>query len=299
MLLRQMEYLQAVVESGNFYLAAERCNVSQSAISQQIKKLETELGVSLLERHNRTFSLTPAGEYFYNKSLAITGDLSHMVKETQRISRNDHATLRIGYYKGYHGNELSQAIALFSEKYPAIDVQIIAGSHETLFNGMENDSIDLALNDQRRAFSDAYNNEILAKCQISIEVSANNPLSKARSLTASDLKKYPCILVMDKSGQREEQEYYEKIIGLKSQFLFAETLQEARLKIITDRGYLPVDVVGNEIFSDTSFKRIPLLRNAEPVNKLYCAFWKKNNSGYYIESFAEILKNQFIRLCSI
>ena len=59
MLFRQMEYLQAVVENGNFYLAAEQCNVSQSAISQQIKKLEDELGAKLLERHNRTFYLAP------------------------------------------------------------------------------------------------------------------------------------------------------------------------------------------------------------------------------------------------
>ena len=64
MLLRQIEYLQAVIENGNFYLAAEKCHVSQSAISQQIKKLETELGIKLLERHNRTFSLTPAGNIF-------------------------------------------------------------------------------------------------------------------------------------------------------------------------------------------------------------------------------------------
>ena len=72
LLLRQMEYLQAVIENGNFYLAAEQCHVSQSAISQQIKKLEDELGVKLLERHNRTFSLTPAGEHFYRKSLIIS-----------------------------------------------------------------------------------------------------------------------------------------------------------------------------------------------------------------------------------
>ena len=43
MLLRQMEYFQAVIENGNFYDAAEQCHVSQSAVSQQIKKLEDEL----------------------------------------------------------------------------------------------------------------------------------------------------------------------------------------------------------------------------------------------------------------
>ena len=45
MLLRQIEYLQAVIEHGNFYEAAEQCHVSQSAISQQIRKLEDELDV--------------------------------------------------------------------------------------------------------------------------------------------------------------------------------------------------------------------------------------------------------------
>ena len=44
MFLRQIEYLQAVIEQGNFYLAAEQCHVSQSAIFQQIRKLEEELG---------------------------------------------------------------------------------------------------------------------------------------------------------------------------------------------------------------------------------------------------------------
>ena len=81
MFLRQIEYLQAVIEQGNFYLAAEQCHVSQYAISQQIKKLEDELGVKLLERHNRTFSLTPAGEHFYRKSLVISESLSARPKE--------------------------------------------------------------------------------------------------------------------------------------------------------------------------------------------------------------------------
>lgn len=79
MLFRQIEYFQAIIETGNFYQAAEKCNVSQSAISQQIKKLEQELGVKLLDRHNRTFSLTPAGEHFYRKSLILISDRLHYI----------------------------------------------------------------------------------------------------------------------------------------------------------------------------------------------------------------------------
>lgn len=293
MLFRQMEYLQAVVACGNFYLAAEQCHVSQSAISQQIKKLEDELGIKLLERHNRTFSLTPAGEHFYRKSLVITGDIQQLVREIKRIADTDHAVLRIGYYKGYHGNELSEAVALFSEKYPTVDVNITVGSHEELYHAMENNTIDLALNDQRRAFSDAYCNEVLAESKLYIELSARNPLSRLDHLDLSDLKNTPCILVINQTGQQEEQEYYETIIGLHGEFLFADTMQEARLKLITGQGYMPVDVIGEQEWFDTAVSRIPLTRNGEPIRKTYCAFWKKDNSGYYIEEFAEMLKTMF------
>lgn len=92
--------------------------------------LEEELNVKLLERHNRTFSLTPAGEHFYRKSLVLTSDITQMLRETKRFVANDNKLLRIGYYKGYNGNELSEFISLFSEKYPAVDVQISVGSYE-------------------------------------------------------------------------------------------------------------------------------------------------------------------------
>ena len=293
MLLRQIEYLQAVIKNGNFYLAAEQCNVSQSAISQQIKKLEHELGAKLLDRHNRTFSLTPAGEHFYRKSLVISGDLRRLVHETRKISRNDKAVLRIGYYKGYHGKELSEAISAFSEKHPATEVKIMTGSHEELYHAMKNDAVDLVINDQRRAFSDAYHNEVLAESRIYIELSAKNPLSKRRMLEIDDLKNIPCILVINPAGQKEEQAYYESIVGLQGEFLFADTIQEARLKIITGQGYMPVDVIGEQIWFDTAVRRIPLARNQSPVKKNYCAFWKKDNSGYYMEEFAQILQSCF------
>ena len=63
MLLRQIKYFCTIVEEGSFTEAAEKCFISQSAISQQIQSLEKELGVKLIKRENRRFSLTHAGEY--------------------------------------------------------------------------------------------------------------------------------------------------------------------------------------------------------------------------------------------
>lgn len=293
MLLRQIEYLQAVVECGNFYNAAERCHVSQSAISQQIKKLEDELEVKLLDRHNRTFTLTPAGEHFYRKGLIIRSDIEQLIRETKRIEAKDSFALRLGCYKGYQGNEFSRAIACFSEKYPKIKVQVILGGHDELYQGMEAATIDLALNDQRRAFSGNYHNLILAQSHTYIEISAKNPLSKLEQIDITELKNTPCILICTAASKQEEQAYYDKIVGLHGDFLFAASLQEARLMLITGQGYLPIDVIGQPECSDTAVKRLALTSHREPITKRYCAFWKKDNTNLYIEEFAQMLQNEF------
>lgn len=294
MLLRQMEYLQAVVECGSFYAAAEKCHVSQSAISQQIKKLEEELGVQLLNRHNRSFTLTPAGEHFYRKGLVICGDLAQLIRETKRLEPGDAYTLRLGCYRGYYGSEFSDAIGQFSEAYPKINVQVTIGSHEELYHAMESGAIDLALNDQRRAFSGAYHNMVLSQSRVFIELSARNPLSRLGQVEAEELKNTPCILVINPAGRQEEQEYYRTVVGLRGEYLFADSQREARLMIITGRGYMPVDVIGQQEWFDSAVKRIPLTRNGAPVTKTYCAFWKKDNSGFYIEDFADMLKKAFL-----
>lgn len=293
MLLRQMKYLQAVVECGNFYTAAEKCYVSQSAISQQIKKLEEELGVQLLERHNRTFTLTPAGEHFYRKGLMICSDIEQLVRETKRLASDAVFTLRLGCYKGYHGNEFSEAVSVFSEKYPKINVEVIVGSHEELYYAMEKKKIDFAFNDQRRAFSGAYHNLLLAQSHTYIEISARNPLSRLKQTDVTALKNIPCILVSNPECRQEEQQYYDEIVGLHGDFLFADSLQEARLMIITGQGYMPVDVIGKQQWHDSAVKRILLTRSGEPVAKAYCAFWKKDNAGYYVEAFGDLLKAAF------
>lgn len=70
-MLKQLKYFQSVVRLNIFSKAAEENYISQSAISQQIQALERELGFRLLERRNCSFRLTPAGEYFYHKSLLL------------------------------------------------------------------------------------------------------------------------------------------------------------------------------------------------------------------------------------
>lgn len=111
-MLRQIQCFQAVVRNNSFSEAAEECHISQSAISQQSKALEQELGFSLLERHNRKFVLTPAGEHFYKKSLVLVSDYEQMCSEAAKIARGDEAILKIGYLRS-HSNPKSYDGAFF------------------------------------------------------------------------------------------------------------------------------------------------------------------------------------------
>lgn len=291
--LRQIEYFLSVVRNNSFSEAADECHISQSAISQQIKALENELGFPLLERHNRKFVLTPAGEHFYKKSLVLIADYEQMCTDSARIARGDDAVLKIGYLRSNNSPEVHQALEEFAGKYPHVDIQLMYGNHEELFNLLRSGGADLVLNDQRRAFSDEYVNLILTINKMYIEVSIRNPVSELPSVTVQELKNIPCILVASKEQQDTEKEFYQTIIGIQGDILYAENLEEARMMVISGKGFLPVEGGGPIMTFGASIRRIPLYRSDEQIARNYCLFWKKNNSGYYIEEFADILKNKF------
>ena len=292
-MLKQLKYFQSVVQKNSFSEAAAENYISQSAISQQMQALERELGFQLLERKNRGFVLTPAGEYFYQKSLVLAADYERMCREAAKIAKGNQASLKIGYLRCYSGSEFHRALALFSEKYPDVAVSVEYGNHEELYAMLRAEQVDLVLNDQRRAFSDEYVNLLLTTCTAYVEVSSFSPLAERKELTPEELKNHPCILVSSSSQRETEQEYYQTVVGIRSEIVYAENLEEARLMVAARKGFLPVEGVAAATATGTSIVRIPLMRGNEPIRRNYCAFWKKDNSGYYVEEFADTLKSQF------
>lgn len=292
-MLRQIKYFQAVVRNNSFSEAAAECHISQSAISQQIKALEQDLGFSLLERKNRKFTLTPAGEHFYKKSLVLVADYEQMCRDAAKIARGEAAVLKIGYLRSYNSPELHQALDEFSAKYPDISIELLYGNHEELFTLLRTGGADLVLNDQRRAFSDAYVNLILATSKMYIELAARTPVSALPSVTVQELKNVPCILVASREQQATEKEFYQTIIGIQSEFLYAENLDEAHMMVISGQGFLPVESNSSTATFGTSIRRVPLCREEDQIFRNLCLFWKKDNSGFYVEEFADILKDKF------
>jgi DNA-binding transcriptional LysR family regulator len=108
--LRHLRYFLAVAEELHFHRAATRLHISQPPLSQQIRALERELGVTLLERNRRRVALTAAGEAFRDDTRAILAAVDRASERAQNIARGSIGTLSIGFVGS----------AMFSETLPDI-----------------------------------------------------------------------------------------------------------------------------------------------------------------------------------
>ena len=290
-MLKQLRYFQSVVRNGNFTAAAEEHFISQSAMSQQIKALEEELGVALLERKKRSFTLTPAGEFFYKKSLVLVADYDNIVRELQKVSGNNGELLRVGLLKCYSGKEFNSAVSGFTVKFPDVTVEVTHGNHDALYALLRNNELDIVLNDQRRAFSDEYINIVLDIREYYVEISANSPLAQLDDVEISDLKNMPLILLSSPEQQETERRFYTDDLGFRSGIYFTEDIDDALMQVIQGKGYMPIEGSGDAI--QTTTKAVRLLRNGNPIIRRYCAFMKVDNPSKHTNEFIEILKSQF------
>ncbi|RKI89901.1 LysR family transcriptional regulator [Parablautia intestinalis] len=291
-MLKQLKYFMSVVDCNSFTEAAEQCFISQSAISQQISTLEQDLGVLLIKRQKRKFSLTPAGEYLYHESRGLLEQAEAIRRETVRIGQNAELRLRIGYLEGYEGKKLQEAIYEFTAAYPEVVLSVTKYSHEDLYLKVSNDEIDLVLSYQRRAFQDQYENYHLQYVPCLIEISTHNKLAQQSFAYAEEIKEILCILIAKKEQRELERIFYQNTLGIGRHFYFVESADDARLSVIGNRGFHTVADIG--LYDDPpGLKRLPLLRGDHtPIELNYCAFWKKEKSNYYIEEFASVFKKK-------
>lgn len=100
-----------------------------------------------------------------------------------------------------------------------------------------------------------------------------------------------CILVASKGNEESEKYFYENILKLAKEFLCTDSLEQARLMVIGNSGYLPVDEVGHLPNVMDGIRRIPLYKKDKPIEKNYFACWHKERTNYYVEEFAKLLKD--------
>ena len=165
--------------------------------------------------------------------------------------------------------------------------------HEELYDLLRFDGVDVKINEQRRAFSQAYENLPLAYRPTVAEVCAHGGLRGRTSLSLEEARALPSILVTSPQQEEHERDYYHTTLGFGARFLSAPTLEAARLLVAANRGILPLEGVEPGHSEDGTAWRVPLLQNGQPLRRLYCAIWKKENTHPSLPLFAELLQTAF------
>ena len=292
-MFQQMQYFIAIVKNHSFTQAAVDCHISQSAISQQMKELESRLGVQLLDRRGRSFEVTAAGQYFYTHSQTILADVTQLVNQTVKVAQPDTVELHVGYLRSFGTTEFLQTVAQFSKEFPQVTVKITSGGHEGLYELLRTGQLDLNFSDQRRALSNEYQNEFLTASPFMVAVNQGLPVA-TNQIESKDLADLPCILVVENSHQAATEEaYYREVLGVQGDFVQAKNYDDAQMLIAANQGYLITNQRTQAQLDHDIVHLIPLVKGGRQLKQQYYAYWKADNSGYYIESFAELLKQSF------
>src|ERR1700742_669293 len=142
--LRQLRYLVALADECHFTRAAAREHIAQPALSQQIRRLETELGLALVERTTRRVALTEAGELLVARARRVLGELESAQAELQRLAGVQGGRLSVGALPTMGPVDLSLLLASFHRNHPAVELTVREQSSEELALMLRDDEIDLA-----------------------------------------------------------------------------------------------------------------------------------------------------------
>src|ERR1700746_2211433 len=119
--LRLVEYFVTVAEELHFGRAAERLHIAQPSLSQQIRRLEAQLGVSLLERNSRNVHLTPAGQALLQEGRKVLSQAQHT---TQTVRVAGAPRLTVGFYGSAASDLLPDVLCEFGERLPGVEVSV-------------------------------------------------------------------------------------------------------------------------------------------------------------------------------
>lgn len=142
--LAQLSYFVAVAEERNFTRAAERLHVSQSPLSQAIKALETNLGVTLLERTSRHVELTTAGEELLPAARAALGAVEHAVNVAREAGAGERRLVRVGFLAYGACSVIDQSLAAFAAPVSDLRIETRQADFADPSAGLSGGAVDVA-----------------------------------------------------------------------------------------------------------------------------------------------------------
>ncbi|MFE3764363.1 LysR family transcriptional regulator [Streptomyces sp. NPDC059104] len=211
--IHQLRYFAAVMDEGTFTAAAHRLHVSQSGISTQVAKLESELGQQLLDRSGRRIRLTPAGEAVLplaRNALAILEAIQHTAAEFADAVRG---RARLGMIMGCSIPAFLDTVADLGRTHPGIELSLHEGHSDDLQTQVLSGSLDLALIGYAGEVAPGLDVSVVIDEPITAVVPAGHPLDRT-DLRLADLQGEKVLCLSLGTGIRAAYEDSCRRIGL-------------------------------------------------------------------------------------
>ncbi len=185
--MHQLRYVVAVARTGNFSRAAEQCHVSQPSLSQQIQKLEQELGERLFDRLRRGVRLTPQGEAFCRHAVRILEEVDAATREASDAKVLLSGAVSVGVLPTIAPYFLPAVLSRFEERHPDVEVVLQEDTTANLIKQLFSSEIDFALasepiHDQRLAVRRLFTEELL------LALPRRHRLARKRPISVADLE---------------------------------------------------------------------------------------------------------------
>jgi LysR family transcriptional regulator, transcription activator of glutamate synthase operon len=142
--LRQLRYLVALAEEQNFTRAAEREHIAQPALSQQIRRLEEEVGLELVDRSTRRATMTDAGLLLVARARRALAEVVAAEAELESVRGVQRGRVTLGVMHTMGPVDVSLALAVFHDRHPEVELTVREYSSEELADLLRVDELDLA-----------------------------------------------------------------------------------------------------------------------------------------------------------
>jgi DNA-binding transcriptional LysR family regulator len=191
----------AIAERGSFQNAAAHLNLSQTALSHRIRKLEEDLGVKLLSRTTREVSLTQAGLNLLPKVKETIESLAVSLDQLRHEGRSRQETLSIGCLPTIASGRLPRALQRFQERHPNVAVRIYDNSASEISDLVQSGTVEFGITLVASHRWD-FEIEMLIKDPFTLVCPEEHPLASQPSVSWSDLSGEPLIRVSQQTGNR-------------------------------------------------------------------------------------------------
>lgn len=284
--IKQLTYFLTIVEEGNISKAADKLHMAQPPLSHQLKLLEEELNVKLIERNTRKLKITDVGITLSNRAKQILQLLDTTVKEVKDISEGFQGTLSIGTVSSAGAALLPMHIESFLKTYPNINFQILDEATARIIELLHNGVIDIGI------VCTPYNKDMLDAISLPDEpmivVGTSLPWNNTnKSINLTDLNAKPLII---------QQRYEKNIIELCRKagfepriFCKSNDVRTLLLWASNSTGFAIVPRNCLNLIQNENLKFIEL--NEPSLNVGTAIIWKKN---HYLSSAAKHFLETFI-----